>query len=244
MTERQDQIDPYADDYADILSRREPGWPSRASLRWMAHQRLRNRDRLLWRRWRLSYELFRREVHFRQPLQGNILQMLLEGRMEIGPRCYLESSMTIRGNEGARILIGKGAEFNRNVAIGAGNLVVIGDHVLVGQCSYITDVNHVFADPETPVEFQGFSSRGPTVIEDNVWLGANVIVTTGVRIGRGSVVGAGAVVTRSVPPYSMVRGGTSQAFPRRDLGEGNAPRARPEPASGPATGRLLQSATH
>jgi acetyltransferase-like isoleucine patch superfamily enzyme len=97
--------------------------------------------------------------------------------------------------------------------------VVIGDHVLVGQGSYITDVNHVFADPETPVEYQGFSTRGPTVIEDNCWLGANVVVTSGVRIGRCSVIGANAVVTRSVPPYSIVRGGTSKAFPRRDLGE-------------------------
>lgn len=224
MTELPEPSDP--GDYADIVSRRRPSWPDRAALRWMAHQRLRNRDRLLWRRWRLDYELFRREAHFRQPLQGNILQMLLEGRLEIGPRCYLEASMTIRGNEGARILIGAGAEFNRNVTIGAGHLVVIGDHVLVGQCSYITDVNHVFADPHTPVELQGFSTRGPTVIEDNVWLGANVIVTTGVRIGRGSVVGAGAVVTRSVPPYSIVRGGTAQAFPRRDLGDGHP--AQPE----------------
>jgi acetyltransferase-like isoleucine patch superfamily enzyme len=238
MTELQDETD----DYADIVTRCSPGWPSRATLRWMAHHRLRNRDRLIWRRWRLSYELFRREVQYRQPLQGNILQMLLEGRLEIGPRSYLESSMTIRGNKGARILIGAGAEFNRNVTIGAGNLVVIGDHVLVGQCSYITDVNHVFADPNTPVEFQGFSSRGPTVIEDNVWLGANVVVTTGVRIGRGSVIGAGAVVTRSVPPYSIVRGGTSKAFPRRDLGDRRPPQPRtePQPAPAPLAEQLLQ----
>jgi acetyltransferase-like isoleucine patch superfamily enzyme len=234
MTEPPDQIDPYADDYADIVSRAVPAWPSREGLRWMAHQRLRNRDRLLWRRWRLSYELFRREVHFRHPLQGNILQMLLEGRMEIGPRCYLESSMTIRGNEGARILIGTGAEFNRNVTIGAGHLIVIGDHVLVGQCSYITDVNHVFADPDTPVELQGFSTRGPTVIEDNVWLGANVVVTTGVRIGHGSVIGAGAVVTRSVPPYSIARGSTAKVFPRHDLRAQGPPQPRPEQLLQPA----------
>lgn len=205
--------------YGEFVTLEEPGWPDRSTLRWFGHQRLRNRDRLFWRRWTLALALYRRGVHHRQPLQGNILTMLHEGRLKIGRRCYLESSMTIRGNEGARILIGTGAEFNRNVTIGAGHLVVIGDHVLVGQGSYITDVNHVFADPETPVEFQGFSTRGPTVIEDNCWLGANVIVTSGVRIGRCSVVGAGAVVTRSVPPYSIVRGGTSKAFPRRDLGE-------------------------
>ncbi|WGL53307.1 acyltransferase [Nocardioides sp. BP30] len=205
--------------YDDIVTLREPAWPDRSTLRWLGHQRLRNKDQLFWRRWRLGVALLRRGVHYRHPLQGNLLQMLQEGRLQIGPRSYLESSMTIRGNEGARILIGAGAEFNRNVTIGAGHLVVIGDHVLVGQGSYITDVNHVFADPDTPVEDQGFSTRGPTVIEDNCWLGANVIVTSGVRIGRCSVIGAGAVVTRSVPPYSIVRGGTSKAFPRRDLGD-------------------------
>jgi acetyltransferase-like isoleucine patch superfamily enzyme len=217
--------------YDDIVTLREPGWPDRATLRWLGHERLRNRDRLIWRRWMLAYALFRRGVFYRQPLQGNIMRMIQEGRLQIGPRCYLEASMTIRGNEGARILIGAGAEFNRNVTIGAGHLVVIGNHVLVGQGSYITDVNHVFEDPDTPIEDQGFSTRGPTVIEDNCWLGANVIVTSGVRIGRGSVIGAGAVVTRSVPAYSIVRGGTSKAFPRRDLGDRRPVAERVEEAS-------------
>jgi acetyltransferase-like isoleucine patch superfamily enzyme len=208
-TERPDQY--------DFVTPGRTRLPDRALLRWIVHQRLRHRDRLLWRRWRLGYELTRRGVHYRQPLQGNILQLLLEGRLSLGERCYLEASMTIRANEGGRIVIGSGAEFNRNVTIGSGHLVVVGDHVLVGQGSYITDVNHVYADPETPVEDQGFSTRGPTIIEDNVWIGANVVVASGVRVGRGSVIGAGAVLTRSVPAYSLVRGAPPTVAPRHDL---------------------------
>lgn len=201
----------------DFVTIGRPHLPGRATARWLAHQRWRHRDRLVWRRWRLSYALLRRGVHYRQPLQGNLLQLLVEGRLGIGERCYLEAGMTIRANEGGRILIGAGAEFNRNVTIGAGHLVVIGDHTLVGQGSYITDVNHVYADPETPIEDQGFSTRGPTIIEDNVWIGANVIVTSGVRIGRCSVIAAGSVVTRSVPAYSIVRGTPPTVAPRHDL---------------------------
>jgi acetyltransferase-like isoleucine patch superfamily enzyme len=57
-----------------------------------------------------------------------------------------------------------------------------------------------------PVPDQGMTSRGPTVIEDNVLLGANVVVTSGVRIGRRSVIGANAVVTQAIPAFSVAAG--------------------------------------
>jgi acetyltransferase-like isoleucine patch superfamily enzyme len=69
----------------------------------------------------------------------------------------------------------------------------------------IIAVNHVFDDPGRPFVEQGITAKGIT-IEDDVWLGSACVVTDGVRIGRGSVIAAGAVVTDDVPPHTVVAG--------------------------------------
>jgi acetyltransferase-like isoleucine patch superfamily enzyme len=66
-------------------------------------------------------------------------------------------------------------------------------------------VNHVYQDPTRPMVEQGVTAEG-IVIEDDVWIGAGAIVTDGVRIGKGAVVAAGAVVTKDVPPHTVVGG--------------------------------------
>jgi len=70
----------------------------------------------------------------------------------------------------------------------------------------VTDANHRYDDPARPVPWQGFTSKGPTVIGDNVWLGANVVVTSGVNIGRRCVIGANSVVTSDLPEFTMAVG--------------------------------------
>jgi acetyltransferase-like isoleucine patch superfamily enzyme len=70
----------------------------------------------------------------------------------------------------------------------------------------VTDGNHRFDDLERPVPWQGFTTKGPTVLEDNVWLGANVVVTSGVTIGRRSVIGANSVVVGDIAPFSIAVG--------------------------------------
>jgi acetyltransferase-like isoleucine patch superfamily enzyme len=69
----------------------------------------------------------------------------------------------------------------------------------------IIAVNHVFSDPDRPFVEQGITAEG-IVIEDDVWLGAGAVVTDGVRVGKGAVVAAGAVVTKDVPPHTVVAG--------------------------------------
>lgn len=91
-----------------------------------------------------------------------------------------------------------------NVVRGQGG-VTLGDYVYTGSLVQILAVNHVFDDPDVPIMEQGITARG-IVIEDDVWLASGVIVLDGVHIGRGSVVGAGAVVTEDLPPYSVAVG--------------------------------------
>lgn len=83
--------------------------------------------------------------------------------------------------------------------------VTIGDRVYTSPFTQIIAVNHVFDDPTRPFTEQGITAEG-IVIEDDVWLGASAVITDGVRIGRGAVVAAGAVVTKDVPPHTVVAG--------------------------------------
>ena len=85
-------------------------------------------------------------------------------------------------------------------------LVEIGDHCMFANGCFVTDGAHRFDDPEQPVPWQGFTSKGPTRVGDNVWCGANVVVTSGVTIGERCVIGANSVVTRDIPAFSVAAG--------------------------------------
>ena len=91
-----------------------------------------------------------------------------------------------------------------NVLRGQGG-IAIGDRVYTAPLVQILAVNHVYSDPTRPFIEQGITAEGIT-IEDDVWIGAGAIITDGVTIGRGAVVAAGAVVTRDVPPHTVVAG--------------------------------------
>ena len=71
---------------------------------------------------------------------------------------------------------------------------------------------HRFDDPDRPVPWQGFTSKGPTRIGDDVWCGAHVVVTSGVTIGERSVIGANSVVTTDIPPFSIAAGAPARVL--------------------------------
>jgi serine acetyltransferase len=93
----------------------------------------------------------------------------------------------------------------RNTYVGAWKPISIGSDTLIGAYCYITSGNHRFAAPDLPVRMQGYDGA-PITIGRNVWLGAHVIVLPGVIIGDNAVVGAGSVVTRSVPEAEIWAG--------------------------------------
>jgi acetyltransferase-like isoleucine patch superfamily enzyme len=103
------------------------------------------------------------------------------------------------------ITIGKDCLIGEYCVIRGQGGVKIGDRVYTSPFTQIIAVDHVFDDPERPFIEQGITAQG-IVIEDDVWLGAGAIITDGVRVGKGAVVAAGAVVTRDVPPHTVVGG--------------------------------------
>jgi acetyltransferase-like isoleucine patch superfamily enzyme len=180
---------------------------------WAQKWRWYEQSSLPWNRARIHWQFLRREAFVRWPVHGNVLQALREGRLEIGAGALLEPNVWITAPERARVRIGAGTFVNQGVMIAAQELVEIGAHCMLANGCFVSDASHRFDDPERPITWQGFQSKGPTRIGDNCWLGANVVVTSGVRIGERCVIGANSVVTRDVEPFSIAAG-----VPARVLG--------------------------
>jgi len=144
--------------------------------------------------------------------------MLRDGRLEIGPQVLFEPGVWLTAPAPGRIVIGEGSFLNLNVMVAAYELVQIGAHCMFANGCFLTDANHRYDDPHTPVPWQGFTSKGPTRIGDNVWCGANVVITSGVTVGERCVIGANSVVTQDIPPFSVAAGVPAKVLRTIDYG--------------------------
>jgi acetyltransferase-like isoleucine patch superfamily enzyme len=173
---------------------------------------------LPWNRARIHWEFMRRQSFVRWPVHGNVLEALHEGRLQIGPQVLLEPGVWITAPGAARISIGGGSFLNLGVMVAAVDAVEIGEHCMFANGCFISDASHRFDDPTRPVPWQGFTSKGPTRVGDNVWCGANAIITSGVTVGERCVIGANSVVTRDVPPFSVAVGVPATVVAEVDYG--------------------------
>ena len=123
-------------------------------------------------------------------------------QFRLGRYSVIESGACINNAVGD-VIIGDYTRIGlHNTIIGPVN---IGHHVNLAQGITVTALNHNFEDSKKRIDEQGVSTT-PVVIEDDVWIGANAVILPGVRVGTHSVVAAGAVVTKEVPPHSIVAG--------------------------------------
>src|SRR5581483_11912175 len=173
---------------------------------WAQKWRWYERNSLPWNRARIHWEFARREAFVRWPVHGNVLEALREGRLEVGRQTLLEPGVWLTAPGSARIRIGSGSFLNLGVMVAAYELVEIGDHCMLANGCFVSDAAHRFDDPDSPVPWQGFTSKGPTRLGDNVWCGAHVVITSGVTGGERSVIGANSVVTEDIPAFSLAAG--------------------------------------
>ena len=128
--------------------------------------------------------------------------------IEIGAATTLDNHVILLaiGDKAAapRIAIGSGVYCNRFTMLDAAQRIEIGDHTMIGPHCYITDHDHGFAQGRKVHEQPLVCA--PTRIGKDCWLGAHVVVLKGVAIGDGSIIAAGAVVTKDVPPNSIAAG--------------------------------------
>jgi galactoside O-acetyltransferase len=116
-------------------------------------------------------------------------------------------------NDGGSLVIGDNCSINTNVQIGAASgKVTLGNNVLIGPNVVIRAADHGIRR-DSPMRLQPHT-QGEITIEDDVWIGSNAVITSGVTLAIGTVVAAGAVVTKSTEPYSIVGG-----VPARKIGE-------------------------
>ena len=99
--------------------------------------------------------------------------------------------------------------------------VKIGRDVMIGEKLIAISRSHNFTDIHIPMRKQGWKPDQPIIIEDDVWIGSRVTILPNIRIGKGSIVGAGAVVTKNVPSYSIVAGNPSKIIGKRNHHEKN-----------------------
>ena len=126
---------------------------------------------------------------------------------------------------GKNINIEKGATFGRRLSIGDNSgvginavidgEVIIKNNVMMGPDVIIYTQNHAFDVTDIPMNEQGFQAEKKVIIESDVWIGARVIILPGVKIGKGCIIGAGAVVTKDIPPYSIVGGNPAKIIKGR-----------------------------
>jgi acetyltransferase-like isoleucine patch superfamily enzyme len=165
-------------------------------------------------------------------------------RLTVGPQCFIDEGVTIYAHEdGGEVRLGRGVHLYRGtiIEIGSGGSVIIGDdtHVqshcnikgflgstIIGKGVQIaphcglSPYEHDFEKLDVDIREQGIISSGDIVIGDNAWLGLNVQVLDGVTIGEGTVIGAGAVVTKPLPANVVAVGVPARVIRRR--GESDA----------------------
>lgn len=168
------------------------------------------------RLWRGIYWRMRLKQLGPKPSIGLGFRVLGPENISIGSQLY-STGQTFLSAEKGKLLIHDSVAFNNNVHVNAslGGDIEIGSHVMIGPNCVLRASDHVFDDPDVPIQLQGHTG-GRIVLEEDVWLGANVVVVSGVRIGKGSVVAAGAVVTKDVKPGSVVGGVPARLIKMRD----------------------------
>ena len=129
-----------------------------------------------------------------------------EKAISIGSKCFVRSfAMINSGPPNGFIHIGSNTGIGQSTILYGNGGLTIGNNVMIsGQC-FIIASSHNYQNKDIPIIDQGITAKGIT-IENNVWVGAGVKILDGVTIGEGAIVGANAVVTKSVKPYTKVVG--------------------------------------
>jgi acetyltransferase-like isoleucine patch superfamily enzyme len=173
---------------------------------WWAKRRWYERNQRLSRRLRIDRHAARGGFFVRYPVEGEILEALDEGRLRIGEGTLLEPGCWLTLAPDAEIEIGEGCFLNRGTMIAAHKSVKIGDHVMFANGCFVGDADHRFDDPEMPITWQGFTTKGPVTIGDNCWFGVHCAVASGVTVGERCVIGSNSVVNRDLPARTICAG--------------------------------------
>jgi len=136
------------------------------------------------------------------------LDLIPSKKFSIGYRTIIEDYTIINNGMGDIIIGDRCAVTSRVKLVGP---VTLGNLVTIGSGAQITGLTHNFEDVTRPIKEQGVQPN-ITIVEDDVWIGGNSVIIQGLRIGTHSIIASGSVVTRNVPPYSVVAGNPAKVI--------------------------------
>lgn len=167
---------------------------------------------------RLMYEIICKKLPLSYRLGGKLSNKL---RYYTAKAFIQKCGVGVNFEKGAsissKLIIGDNSGIGQNAIISGS--VVIGDNVMMGPDCIIYTRNHSFSDVNTPIRLQGFDEEKTVYIGNDVWIGGRVIILPGRKIGDGSVLGAGSVITKDVPSYAVVGGNPARVLKYRKIGD-------------------------
>ena len=179
---------------------------------WWQKWRWYEQNSLPWNRARIHSAFAKRSAYCRWPIHGNVLEAITDGRLQLGPQVHTEPNVWITVGPDARAQSGEGTFLNPGVMVGAVDRVELGAHCMFAKWIFTPEGNRLFGYLQRPLPCCGFAPKGPTIIGNNVWAGANVVITSGVTIGERCVIGANSVVTGDLPPFSIAAGAPAKVI--------------------------------
>jgi acetyltransferase-like isoleucine patch superfamily enzyme len=144
------------------------------------------------------------------------LDLIPSKKFSIGYRTIIEDYTIINNGMGDIIIGDRCAITSRVKLVGP---VTLGNLVTIGSGAQITGLTHNFEDVTKPIKEQGVKAN-ITIVEDDVWIGGNSVIIQGLRIGTHSIIASGSVVTRDVPPYSVVAGNPAKIIKKYNFDTG------------------------
>ena len=164
----------------------------------------------------LYYLILNKLPHSSVPFIGLPCERLKEF---FAKRMFKKCGNNVNIGKGSRFGNGKYIEIGNNSGIGMDckipNNIIIGEDVMMGPNVIIFGSNHIFDRTDIPMRKQGMKKYPPVVIEDDVWIGSNAIIMPGLTLKKGTIVGAGAIVTKTFPEYSIVGGNPAKLIKSR-----------------------------
>ncbi len=143
-------------------------------------------------------------------IRYNLWKLILKG--SIGNNVKIQANVLVGKFDD--IWVGSFVAINENCRL---RNVVIGNYVLIAPDVYVLHSGHGYSELEVPMYLQEETKYDKTIIEDNVWIGARSVILPGRRIGEGSIVAAGSVVTKDVAPFSIVGGNPAKLIKYRKV---------------------------
>jgi acetyltransferase-like isoleucine patch superfamily enzyme len=142
-------------------------------------------------------------------------------QVRIGSKCVLEEKIYFKFDgiwqTGPSIIIGDNSFIGINVEFNIRQKIIIGDNCLIAAGCKFIDHDHEFSSRNILINAQNSGVESPIFLDNDVWLGANVIVLKGVKIERGSIVAAGSIVNKSIPSYEIWAGIPARKISNRPI---------------------------